>query len=108
MAIEFSDRQRTTITAALTILSAVVIILAIGTLFWIVGAFFVMSIAAWYLLKKRHGEFARRSFGADFMISVPLVVKGQPERIHSPKNLRSFVIPISWRGHQAALVITVE
>ena len=41
MAIEFSDRQRTTITAAITILSAVVIILAIGTLFWIVGAFFV-------------------------------------------------------------------
>jgi len=41
MTIEFSDRQRTTITAAITILSAVVIILAIGTLFWIVGAFFV-------------------------------------------------------------------
>ncbi len=41
MAIEFSDRQRTTIAAAITILSAVVIILAIGTLFWIVGAFFV-------------------------------------------------------------------
>ena len=39
MAIEFSDRQRTTITAALTILSAVVIILAIGTLFWLIGAF---------------------------------------------------------------------
>ena len=51
---------------------------------------------------------ARRSFGSDFMISVPLVVKGQPERIHSPKNLRSFVIPINWRSHQAALVITVE
>ncbi len=41
MAIEFSDRQRTTIAAAVTILSAVVIILAIGTLFWIIGAFFV-------------------------------------------------------------------
>ena len=41
MAIEFSERQRTTIAAAITILSAVVILLAIGTLFWIVGAFFV-------------------------------------------------------------------
>ena len=41
MAIEFSDRQRTTIAAAITILSAVVILVAIGTLFWIVGAFFV-------------------------------------------------------------------
>ena len=41
MAIEFSDRQRTTIAAAVTILSAVVILIAIGALFWIVGAFFV-------------------------------------------------------------------
>ncbi|MBX7245408.1 MAG: cytochrome ubiquinol oxidase subunit I [Candidatus Sumerlaeaceae bacterium] len=29
---------------------------------FILGAFFVMSITAWYLLKKRHEEFARRSF----------------------------------------------
>ncbi len=41
MAIEFSDRQRSTIAAAITILSAVVILVAIGALFWIVGAFFV-------------------------------------------------------------------
>ena len=41
MAIEFSERQRTTIASAVTILSAVVIIGAVGTLFWIVGAFFV-------------------------------------------------------------------
>jgi predicted PurR-regulated permease PerM len=41
MDIEFSERQRTTIAAAITILSAVVILLAIGALFWIVGAFFV-------------------------------------------------------------------
>jgi predicted PurR-regulated permease PerM len=41
MAIVFSDRQRTTIAAAITILSAVVILFAIGALFWIVGAFFV-------------------------------------------------------------------
>jgi len=40
MAIEFSDRQRTTIAAAITILSAVVILVAIGALFWIIGAFF--------------------------------------------------------------------
>ncbi len=41
MAIEFSDRQRSVIANAVTILSAVVIIVAIGALFWIVGAFFV-------------------------------------------------------------------
>ena len=41
MAIEFSERQRTTIAAAITILSAVVILVAVGALFWVVGAFFV-------------------------------------------------------------------
>jgi cytochrome bd ubiquinol oxidase subunit I len=29
---------------------------------FIVGAFFIMSISAWYLLKRRHEDFARRSF----------------------------------------------
>jgi cytochrome d ubiquinol oxidase subunit I len=29
---------------------------------FVMGAFFVMSISAWYLLKRRHEEFARRSF----------------------------------------------
>ena len=29
---------------------------------FIMGAFFVLSISAWYLLKRRHEEFARRSF----------------------------------------------
>jgi len=41
MALEFSERQRTTIANAITILSAVVIIVAVSALFWIVGAFFV-------------------------------------------------------------------
>jgi len=41
MPIEFSERQRTTIASALTILSAIVIILAVGALFWLVGAFLV-------------------------------------------------------------------
>ena len=29
---------------------------------FILGAFFVMSISAWYMLKGRHLEFAQRSF----------------------------------------------
>ncbi len=29
---------------------------------FIMGAFFVLSISAWYILKKRHEEFARHSF----------------------------------------------
>ncbi len=29
---------------------------------FIMGSFFIMSISAWYLLRKRHEDFARRSF----------------------------------------------
>ncbi len=46
MPIEFSERQRTTIANAITILSAVVIIVAVGALIGIVGAFFVRFSAS--------------------------------------------------------------
>ena len=39
MPIELSDRQRTTIATAVTILSAAVIVVAVGAIFWLVGAF---------------------------------------------------------------------
>lgn len=48
---------------------------------------------------------ARRALGKDFMISVPMVVQGAPSAIHLPKELRSYVIPISWKSYQAAVVI---
>jgi cytochrome d ubiquinol oxidase subunit I len=47
---------------------------------FILGAFFVMSISAWYLLKGRHGEFARRSFAGALLLgafaSVAQLVSG--------------------------------
>ena len=51
---------------------------------------------------------ARQSFGREFMISVPVVLQGEPERIKLPKDIRSFVIPLSWRQNEAALVISLE
>ena len=39
MPIELSDRQRTTVATAVTILSAAVIVVAVGAIFWLVGAF---------------------------------------------------------------------
>jgi cytochrome d ubiquinol oxidase subunit I len=36
---------------------------------FIMGAFFVMSISAWYLLKKRHQEFARHSFAGALILA---------------------------------------
>lgn len=51
---------------------------------------------------------ARKEFGKEFMISVPVVIVGQPERIVTPQELRSFVIPITWSDSQAFLVICLE
>ncbi|MEW4489300.1 cytochrome ubiquinol oxidase subunit I [Thalassoglobus sp. JC818] len=36
---------------------------------FILGAFFVMSISAWYLLHKKHVEFAKRSFTGALMLA---------------------------------------
>ena len=47
---------------------------------FILGAAFVMSISAWYLLKGRHQEFARRSFTGGLILatlsSVAQIVSG--------------------------------
>jgi chemotaxis protein CheX len=51
---------------------------------------------------------ARRDFGKDFMISVPQVIAGDTDRVVTPDNARSFVIPINWRSHAAQLVICLE
>jgi chemotaxis protein CheX len=51
---------------------------------------------------------ARQSFGREFMISVPIVIGGEPEQIKLPKDILAFVIPINWRQNDAALVISLE
>ncbi len=51
---------------------------------------------------------ARKEFGKDFMISVPVVVSGDNENIKVPKGVKSYAIPISWRNHCAFVVISIE
>lgn len=51
---------------------------------------------------------ARTEFGQEFMISVPVVVEGAPGRIHLPKDLRSYVIPVYWKAYSAAVVVCLE
>ena len=51
---------------------------------------------------------ARSEYGSDFMISVPIVVKGTPDEIYLPKTARSVVIPISWKEYAAAIVVSLE
>lgn len=50
---------------------------------------------------------ARKIFGKEFMISTPVVVTGQSEKIAVPEQVRSYVVPITWRGHEAGLVISL-
>ncbi len=65
---------------------------------FIMGAFFIMSIAAYYLLRQRHEEFARRSFAGALLFatvfSLAAVVSGhfQAENVyrHQPAKLAAF------------------
>lgn len=51
---------------------------------------------------------ARREFGKEFMISVPVVVEGAPSSIHLPEELRSYVIPFTWKSYHGAVVICLQ
>ena len=50
----------------------------------------------------------RESYGNDFMISVPMVFEGKPGHLKFPDNVPVFVIPISWKRHEAYVVIGLE
>ncbi|WP_320821940.1 chemotaxis protein CheX [Reinekea sp.] len=51
---------------------------------------------------------ARSILGETFMISIPIVVEGQPSAIHLPKNTRSYIIPITWKSYTAAIAICLS
>lgn len=51
---------------------------------------------------------ARKEFGKEFMISVPVVVEGPPSNIHLPEDLRSYVIPFTWKSYQGAVVVCLQ
>gem|GEM_PF-881613 len=50
---------------------------------------------------------ARRDFGKSFVISVPVVIAHDSDKVTTP-HPRSFVIPINWRTHSAKLVVCLE
>ena len=51
---------------------------------------------------------ARRTFGDQFMLSTPVVLKGKSESVKVTKVEEVYVIPIVWRQHQASLIINLE
>jgi chemotaxis protein CheX len=50
---------------------------------------------------------ARKQFGQEFLISVPLVVKGRDQAISLPKGVKAYVIPFRWHKLDASLVVSV-
>ena len=50
---------------------------------------------------------ARRDFGKNFHISVPVVMVQDKDKVAAPHS-RSYVIPINWRTHSAKLVVCLE
>ncbi len=51
---------------------------------------------------------ARSAYGKDFMISVPIVVKGKLENMHLPTDSRSYVIPVEWKQYKAYIVVCLQ
>jgi len=51
---------------------------------------------------------ARRTFGDQFMLSTPIVLKGKSDSVKVSKVEEVYVIPIVWRQHQANLIISLE
>ncbi len=51
---------------------------------------------------------ARSKYGKDFMISVPVVIKGELEDMYLPLDSRSYVIPIEWKQYKAFIVVCLK
>lgn len=51
---------------------------------------------------------ARREFGDQFLLSVPLVLKGKSDDIAVSKTVEIYVIPFVWRHTNANLIINLE
>ncbi len=50
----------------------------------------------------------RANMGTDFVISVPLVFKGQPEELKFPGDTFVYVIPVKWKEHLASVVVGLQ
>ncbi len=51
---------------------------------------------------------ARREFGDEFMLSVPIVLKGKSDAVKISKVVEIYVIPVLWLNLKANLIINLE
>lgn len=50
----------------------------------------------------------RETYGHEFMISIPVVFKGTPERLKFPDDVPVYVIPFEWNKHHAFMVVGIQ
>lgn len=50
----------------------------------------------------------RANLGTNFMISVPLVFEGRPEDLKFPGDSFVYVIPLTWKSHDAYVVVGLQ
>ncbi|CAN0140630.1 unnamed protein product, partial [Chrysoparadoxa australica] len=50
----------------------------------------------------------RTTLGTNFMISVPLVFEGQPSDLKFPRDSFVYVIPLTWKNHDAYVVVGLQ
>jgi cytochrome d ubiquinol oxidase subunit I len=78
---------------------------------FIMGAFFVMSISAWYLLRDRHREFAQRSFTGGLVLatvaSLAALVSGhlQAESVYRTQPAKLAALEARYRTGPAGLAL---
>ena len=51
---------------------------------------------------------ARRHFGPDFMISVPVIVAGNARASQVPRSVKAYILPLRWHKLEAALVVSLQ
>lgn len=51
---------------------------------------------------------ARKHFGSDFIISVPVSMKGRFDNVRPPSDLLPYVIPVTWNSYRASLIICIS
>lgn len=51
---------------------------------------------------------ARKHFGPNFMISVPVVVEGNAKGIQVQKNVKAYILPLLWHKMEASLVVSLQ
>ena len=51
---------------------------------------------------------ARRHFGPNFMISVPVVVAGNARVIQVPKDIKAYILPLKWHKLEAAMIASLR